>query len=424
MRTDRSATYSSGISTGMPRLICGDQSALRRLLRPAARRRDRLLEQLLVELDADLADVARLLLAQQIAGAADVEVVAGELEAGAQRVERLHDLEPLGRRLVQRLARRHGEIGIGAGLAAADAAAQLVELGQAEHVGAMDDHRVGVADVEAAFDDVGRQQQVELAVDEVLHGVLDLGRRQRPCAMAMRISGTSSRSSLGDRGEILDARADIEALAAAILLAQQRLADGHAVERHHEGAHRQAIDRRRGDQAHVAHAGQRELQGARDRRRGQRQHMDVGAQLLQPLLVRDAEMLLLVDDQQAEILELDALGQQRVRADDDVDRAVLERRPWSPWPPWPAPGATAGRSAPASPGSARRRSRWCWRASRVVGPITATCLPDMAATKAARRATSVLPKPTSPQISRSIGLPDDRSSSTSAMACSWSSVSA
>ncbi len=58
--------------------------------------------------------------------------------------------------------------------------------------------------------------------------------------------------------------------------------------------------------------------------RGQRQHVDVGAKLFQPLLVGDAEMLLLVDDQQAEVLELDALGQQRVRSDDDVDRALLE----------------------------------------------------------------------------------------------------
>ena len=67
--------------------------------------------------------------------------------------------------------------------------------------------------------------------------------------------------------------------------------------------------------------------------------------------------------------------------------------------------------------------RECWRASSVVGQTTATCLPLMAATKAARKATSVLPKPTSPQISRSIGLPDPRSVRTSAMALSWSSVS-
>ena len=52
--------------------------------------------------------------------------------------------------------------------------------------------------------------------------------------------------------------------------------------------------------------------------------MDIGAQLLQSLLVGDSEMLLLVDDQQAEILELDALGQQRMRAADDVDGAILQ----------------------------------------------------------------------------------------------------
>ena len=56
---------------------------------------------------------------------------------------------------------------------------------------------------------------------------------------------------------------------------------------------------------------------------------------------------------------------------------------------------------PISIGSPRKRSwkvRVCWRASSVVGAISATCLPFMAATKAARSATSVLPKPTSPQI--------------------------
>ncbi len=45
---------------------------------------------------------------------------------------------------------------------------------------------------------------------------------------------------------------------------------------------------------------------------------------LQPLLVGDAEMLFLVDDQQAEIVEPDALGQQRMGADDDIDGAARQ----------------------------------------------------------------------------------------------------
>ena len=50
----------------------------------------------------------------------------------------------------------------------------------------------------------------------------------------------------------------------------------------------------------------------------------VVSQLLQPLLVLDAEPLLLVDDHQTQVLELDVLAEQPVRADDDVDGAVGE----------------------------------------------------------------------------------------------------
>ena len=124
--------------------------------------------------------------------------------------------------------------------------------------------------------------------------------------------------------EVGDARHHIEGLAAAIALAQQSLAQDDGIERRHIGAHRQAIDRRGRDQRHLAHARERELQRARDWRGGERQHVHVLAKLLQPLLVLHAEMLLLVDDQEAEIGELDGLAEQRVGADDDVDGAVLD----------------------------------------------------------------------------------------------------
>ena len=69
---------------------------------------------------------------------------------------------------------------------------------------------------------------------------------------------------------------------------------------------------------------ERHVERARDRRRGERQHVDLGAQPLQPLLLAHAEAVLLVDDDEAEALELDVGLQQLVRADDDVDRAVGE----------------------------------------------------------------------------------------------------
>ena len=65
----------------------------------------------------------------------------------------------------------------------------------------------------------------------------------------------------------------------------------------------------------------------------------------------------------------------------------------------------------------------CCSASRVVGTSTATCLPSITALKAARTAISVLPKPTSPQISRSMGLASSMSAFTSSIAVTWSEVS-
>ena len=98
---------------------------------------------MLIEFDADLADVPGLLVAQQIAGAADIEIVARQLEAGAQRVQGLHDFEPALRRRGELLFLRQGQIGVATDLAAPDASAQLVELRQPEHVGAVHYHRIG-----------------------------------------------------------------------------------------------------------------------------------------------------------------------------------------------------------------------------------------------------------------------------------------
>ena len=164
----------------MPMVICGDQRSSRRLVAAGLQARHRLLQHLLVKLEADLLDVAGLLLAEQIAGAADVEVVAGELEAGAERVERLQHLQaPLGG-VGQRAVGGHGEERIGAQLGAADAAAELIELRQAEHVGAMHDQRVGARDVEAGFHDRGGEQDVVLPVVEGVHHLVELAGRHLP----------------------------------------------------------------------------------------------------------------------------------------------------------------------------------------------------------------------------------------------------
>ena len=124
-------------------VICGDQRSAAGSDHAGLEVEDRLLQHRLIELEADFLDVAGLFLAEQIAGAADIEVVRGELEARAQRFQRLQHLQPplgLGGDL---LLRRQREQRIGPQLRAPDPAAQLIELRQPEHVGAVHDQRVG-----------------------------------------------------------------------------------------------------------------------------------------------------------------------------------------------------------------------------------------------------------------------------------------
>ena len=188
----------------------------------------------------------------------------------------------------------------------------------------MHDHRVGARNVEAGFDDRRRQEDVVLAVVEGADLVLELARRHLAVGDDEFALGRVLAQERRRFVEILDARADIEGLSAAIALAQQRLANDERVEGRNEGAHREPVDRRRGDDRHLAHARHRQLQRARNGRGGKRQHMHFRAQLLEPLLVADAEMLLLVDDDEAEVLEAHGLAQDRVGADDDVEAAFGE----------------------------------------------------------------------------------------------------
>ena len=79
---------------GVPMVICGDHLSATGRADAGLHRDHRLFQHLLIKLEADFLDVAGLLVAKEIAGAADVEIVGGELEAGAERVERFQNFQP------------------------------------------------------------------------------------------------------------------------------------------------------------------------------------------------------------------------------------------------------------------------------------------------------------------------------------------
>ena len=196
------------------------------------------------------------------------------------------------------------QVRVGPPRRAAHATAQLVELGQAQRVGAVDDDGVGVGDVEARLDDRRAHQHVVLAAREGEHHPLQAalapsGRGRRRCARAGRSwrSCSACASIVSTRlwtKNTWPPRSSSRRIASRTRPAR-RLGDARL--------DRQPVLRRRLDDAHVAHPGERQVERPRDGRGRQRQHVDLGPQLLEALLVGDAEALLLVDHDQAQVAE-------------------------------------------------------------------------------------------------------------------------
>ena len=230
----------------------------------------------MIKLEPDLLDMSRLLVAKQIAGAANVEIVAGKLEPGAKTIEIGQHLQPFVGALGDRAIRRRRQISVGPRLRPPDPPAQLIELRQPEAVRTMHHQRICARNIEPALDDRGRQQHVVFAVVEGAHSLFDLGRRHLAVGSYRAHLGHFVAQPFFDVGQVHDARRDVEALPAAIMFAQQRLADYHRVARRDIGPHREPIDRRRLDDRQFAQPRHGHLQRPRDRRRRQRQHMDVG----------------------------------------------------------------------------------------------------------------------------------------------------
>ena len=265
--------------------------------------------------------MAALLAAEQVAGAADLEVERRDAEPAAQIAELLDRGQALLGDRRQVVFRRNQQVRVGRPIGPADAAAQLIQLRQPVAIGAVDDDRVGVRDVEPVLDDGGRQQHVEFPGDEVQHRLLEL------VLVHLAVADDDARlrhqplNQRADRENRFDAVVDDVDLPAALDLVPDRPGDDLRIELDDVGLNRQPILRRRLDDRHVADADERHVQRPRNRRRGHRQDVDLLPELLDLLLVGDAEALLFVHDQQAEIVERHVLRQQPMRPDDDVDLA-------------------------------------------------------------------------------------------------------
>ena len=116
-------------------------------------------------------------------------------------------------------------------------------------------------------------------------------------------SGHQRVNLVGDGRDVLHTIVDIEHLAASQQFAAYGCGDLRILVGAHIGQHRQPVFGRGGERGHLANAGHGHFQRARDRRGRQGQHVHVGAQGFQRLLVFHAETLLLIDDQKPQIFK-------------------------------------------------------------------------------------------------------------------------
>ena len=119
----------------------------------------------------------------------------------------------------------------------------------------------------------------------------------------------------------LNAVVQVKDLAAARELAPDGVGNDAPVVLKDIRLHRLAVDRRDLNGGHIANARERHVERAGDGGCRERQRIDLAGKLLELFLVRHAEALLLVDDEKAQVLEVQALLQQRVRADQKIDLA-------------------------------------------------------------------------------------------------------
>ena len=221
-------------------------------------------------------------------------------------------------------------------LPAPDPAPKLMQLGQPEPLGVLHDHDRRVGDIHSDFDDCGRDKDVDRARDERVHdAVLGAGlhapveERHPVCGehFGLQVVGHLGGGLEIDLLGAFDQRVDDVRLAPGVDLFANEIVNLVAPRLGLDpGPNRRPARGQVGNLRDIQFTVIGQRQRARDRSR--RHQQGVGPQALRPQCrpLRDAEAVLLVDDDQAELVERDRLLHQRVRADDQVRGAPLDVR--------------------------------------------------------------------------------------------------
>ncbi len=155
-----------------------------------------------------------------------------------------------------------------------DPASQLVQIRQAEDVRLVDEHRVGSRNVDAVFDDGGRDEDVELLGDKLVDYLFQFALFHLAVAYADPRLGHEPAKPRGcavDRPHAVVHEVDLPVAAE---FPEDRMSNLLRVRLDHLRLYRPAVDRWCRQGADITNAKQPHVQCARDRCGGQRQYVD------------------------------------------------------------------------------------------------------------------------------------------------------
>src|SRR3990172_2470628 len=247
--------------------------------------------------------MAALFGAQDIARATDLQVAHGDLETGPEVGVLLDRLEPFCGVGGDAPLGVEQQVGIGSMFVPADPAAELVQVRQSVTIRIIDENGVGVRYIEAAFDDGSGDQDVRAVPYEVEHGLFQLVLVHLAVGDEDARLGDDLLELAGDELNGVDAVVHEENLAVSIEFTDDGVPNQYGIEPGDSSLDGEAVVRWGFQVGDVADSEQRQVQGAWDGGGGEREHVDGAAQGLEPLLVRDPEPLLFVDNHQAEVME-------------------------------------------------------------------------------------------------------------------------
>src|SRR4051812_15864547 len=114
---------------------------------------DRFFKKPAIKIKTDGGNKSVLLLAQQVAGAAQLQVFKGDLKTRSEITVLFNRLKALLSDCRKPLFTRHDKISVSFDVHASDPAAQLMKLGEPKTVSAVNNERVGIRDIDPRFND-------------------------------------------------------------------------------------------------------------------------------------------------------------------------------------------------------------------------------------------------------------------------------